>query len=173
MGVIRKFLDLCIEAFACLAFAAMIFVSTWQIISRYVFHDPIIFSEEFLRYGLIWMSMVGLAYANGKSAHITLDLFKDMPPDTKRRLTSFSQIMLMLFALAVMIGGGIRATHLAANQLSPVLGISMGWIYVALPVSGVLTVIYGVLNLVAPVAPNGLSDIDVVREEHQGEHHAV
>lgn len=174
MDTVRKLLDRCIEAFACLAFASMLFVSAWQIVSRYVFHDPIIFSEEFLRYGLIWLSLVGLAYASGKSAHISLDLLKDLPETTQKGLALFAQIMLMLFALTVMIGGGTRATQLAAPQLSPVLGISMAWIYLALPVSGALTILYGLLNIFAPVAPTDTSGVDTVRDDQPaGERHAV
>ncbi|MGC3964543.1 MAG: TRAP transporter small permease [Rhodocyclaceae bacterium] len=149
MNQIRNLIDRVIEVWACLVIAVMLFVSNWQIVSRYVFRDPITFSEEFLRYALVWLSLVGLAYANGKSAHIALDLLRDQLPATRRRLEIFAQLILVLFAAAVMIGGGSRAMSLAAEQVSPVLGISMAWVYLALPVSGVLTILYSALNIFA------------------------
>ena len=171
MNLIRKLLDRSIECFACLMLATMLFVSSWQIVSRYLLSNPITFSEEFLRYALIWLALIGLAYANGKSDHISLELTPQLSPAGQRHLAGFGQLMLMLFALAVMIGGGSRAVALAADQVSPVLGISMAWVYLALPVSGVLCVIYSVLNLLgvheesAELAPSLL--------ELQGENHAA
>ncbi len=170
MNRIRSLLDRIIEAWACLMIAVMLFVSSWQIVSRYVFRDPITFSEEFRRYALIWLSLVGLAYANGKGAHIALDLLKDLPAATRRRLEIFAQLMLVLFAAAVMIVGGSRAMSLAAVQVSPVLGISMAWVYLALPVSGVLTIAYSVLNILAvPAASEAAAPAELI----QGERHAA
>ena len=171
MNQIRNLLDRIIEAWACLMMAVMLFVSSWQIVSRYVFRDPITFSEEFLRYALVWLSLVGLAYANGKGAHIALDLMRDLPAATRRRLDLFAQLMLILFAAAVMIGGGSHAMSLAAAQVSPVLGISMAWVYLALPVSGVLTIVYSAFNILSmfAVANESVMPVAVI----QGENHAA
>lgn len=145
---IRKLMDRAIEVFACLVMAVMLFVSVWQIVSRYVFQNPIIFSEEFLRYALIWMAVIGIAYGIGKSEHIALDFIKDVPPRTRLMLALFTQIAFILFAASVMVTGGAKAVSVAMNQVSPVLGISMGNIYLALPVGGVLSVAYSLLNIV-------------------------
>ncbi len=144
---LRKMLDKAIEAFACLAMATMLFVSVWQIVSRYVFKDPIIFSEEFLRYALIWMAVVGIAYGIGKSEHIALDLIKNVPPKTQLMLALFTQATFILFAGFIMVAGGAKAVSVAFNQVSPVLGISMGNVYLALPIGGVLSVVYSLLNI--------------------------
>lgn len=144
---LRKMLDRAIEAFACLAIATMLFVSVWQIVSRYVFRDPIIFSEEFLRYALIWMAVVGIAYGVGKSEHIALDLLKDVPRKTQLMLALFTQVTFILFAGFIMVAGGAKAVAVAFNQVSPVLGISMGHVYLAMPVGGALSVVYSLLNI--------------------------
>lgn len=145
---LRKFMDRAIESFACLVMAVMLFVSVWQIVSRYVFQDPIIFSEEFLRYALIWMAVVGIAYGIGKSEHIALDFIKDVPPKTQLMLALFTQLVFILFAACVMVIGGAKAVSVAISQVSPVLEVSMGAVYLALPVGGVLSVFYSLLNMV-------------------------
>lgn len=144
---LRKLMDRAIEVFACLVMAVMLFVSVWQIVSRYVFQNPIIFSEEFLRYALIWMAVIGIAYGIGKSEHIALDFIKDVPPKTQLMLALFTQIAFILFAACVMVAGGIQAVNVALSQVSPVLEVSMGTIYLALPVGGVLSVIYSLMNM--------------------------
>lgn len=40
------------------------------------------------------------------------------------------------------------------DQISPSLGISMGYVYLAIPVSGILIIIYSLINLVDTIKGN-------------------
>lgn len=149
MNKIRRWLDRTLEFFCCSLIGMMVFVACWQVISRYVFNSPSTFSEEFLRFSLVWLSVLGLAYVAGKCAHISLTLFLDKCP---KRLTSYwnivIQVVFILFAIYILIIGGWRVSSNAIMQISPVLQLSMGKVYYVLPLSGVLTIIYCVLNII-------------------------
>ncbi|MGF1735912.1 TRAP transporter small permease [Photobacterium satsumensis] len=148
MNKIRWFLDKSLEVFACTLLLSMISVACWQVISRYVFNSPSTFSEEFLRFSLVWLSVLGLAYVAGKREHISLTLFLDKCPT---RLVAFwnitIQIVFILFAVYILIIGGLKVSGNAMMQISPVLRLSMGKVYYVLPISGVLTIAYSLLNI--------------------------
>ena len=94
------------------------------------------------------MAVIGIAYGIGKSEHISLDFIKDVPPKTQLMLALFTQVIFILFAACVMVAGGAKAVSVAFSQVSPVLEVSMGAVYLALPVGGVLSVFYSLLNMV-------------------------
>ncbi len=149
MSKLRKLLDRSIEVFACGLMAMMVLVSCWQVISRYVFNAPSTFSEELLRFSLVWLSVFGLAYVAGKREHISLTLFLDKYPNNiKAYWNVIIQIVFILFSSYILIVGGWKISSNAMTQISPVLQLSMGKVYYALPLSGVLTVIYSVMNIV-------------------------
>lgn len=149
MRAIRHWLDKTIEVFGCGLMIVMVLVACWQVISRYVFNAPSTFSEEFLRFSLVWLSVIGLAYVSGKREHIALTLFLDKCP---AKLAGYwniiIQVVFILFSIYILIIGGWRVSSNAMMQISPVLQLSMGKVYYALPLSGVLTIIYCVLNIV-------------------------
>ncbi|WP_218059668.1 TRAP transporter small permease [Thioclava sp. SK-1] len=132
-----------------LLLVAMVCVLSWQVISRYVLGAPSTFSEEVLRFGVIWLSLLGAAYATGAGTHMTIDLLRELSSGWKRRmLETFVPISLILFAGFVLVLGGVRGVQIAGVQTSPVLGIPMKLIYASLPTSGVLIIGYSLLNLI-------------------------
>jgi TRAP-type C4-dicarboxylate transport system permease small subunit len=148
MARARLLIDSTIRLFGCLLLSGMIIVVTWQVISRYVLNAPSTFSEELLRFGVIWLSLIGAAYATGRSTHMAVDLFKDMAKGRLRLILDFLvPVAFIVFAVTVLILGGTRAVIISAQQYSAVLRIPMGGIYAALPTSGVLIVLYSILNI--------------------------
>ncbi len=128
---------------------AMVVLVTWQVISRYALNDPSTFSEELLRFGVIWLSLIGTAYVAGKSGHMSVDLLKNLLPSRwQDALNILIQFAFIAFAIGVLIVGGMRAVNIATQQYTAVLQIPMGAIYGSLPVAGVLTLIYSVLNII-------------------------
>ncbi|MEH0666904.1 TRAP transporter small permease [Vibrio scophthalmi] len=148
MNTLRKWLDKAIEWFGCSLMTVMVFVACWQVISRYLFNTPSTFSEEMLRFSLVWLSVIGLAYVAGKREHISLTLFLDRYP---ARIAGYWNIVIQMvfiaFSVYIMIIGGWKVSSNAMMQISPVLQLSMGKVYYALPLSGVLIIIYSLLNI--------------------------
>lgn len=160
MNAIRTVLDRVTATFCCALLTAMIILVVWQVVSRYVLNSPSTFTEETLRYGVIWLSLVGTAYVAGKNKHMAVDLLSErLTGNARKTLILVIQLFFVVFGAAVLIKGGMKAVSIAAFQRSAVLQIPMGYVYGALPVSGVLMVIYGVLNaidtLLSPAASAG------------------
>lgn len=147
-GNMKKILDKILETMGCVIFSFMIVTSVWQVVSRYILKSPSTFSEEFLRFSLIWISMLGIAYVSGKMNHISIDFMKDRLG--KKDVIYFGilvQLFFFLFAMFIMVIGGMRAVNISMYQISPALKVSMGMIYFSLPLSGVFIMIYSMINI--------------------------
>lgn len=119
----------------------------WQVLSRYIFSAPSTITDELSRYLFMWVAMIGAAYTTGQKRHLAIDLIV-MKLSGKRKLLVeiFIQIAITAFAVIVLIYGGSVLTiqTLAAGQLTPALGIEMGYVYFCLPITGILMVIYSI-----------------------------
>lgn len=69
----------------------------------------------------------------------------------KKKLTILNaiiEIIIIAFALIVMVYGGISITSLSMTQKTALLGIPMGYVYIVIPITGVVIAVYGVLNVI-------------------------
>ncbi|OAT21754.1 putative rhamnogalacturonide-specific TRAP-type transporter small transmembrane subunit [Buttiauxella gaviniae ATCC 51604] len=149
METIRKGFDRLLEGICCLLLAMMVCVSCWQVISRYVVGVPSTVTEELLRFSLVWLSMLGMAYVAGKQQHISLTLLVDkVSPQVRAWWMVFLQLVFIAFSVWILVIGGMKISSISMLQISPALGIPMGQIYYALPVSGVLIILYSVMNII-------------------------
>ncbi|KGJ02735.1 TRAP-type C4-dicarboxylate transport system, small permease component [Paracoccus halophilus] len=149
MSALRRGLDFLLGFVCCTLLAWLVIVLAWQVISRYALNQPSSTTEEMLRYGVIWMSMLGAAYATGQGSHLSVDMLRDrLAQSGKLRLDLLIGAIFILFAGAVLIYGGMKAVNIASRQTSAVMQIPMSWVYLALPVSGGLMVLYSILNLI-------------------------
>ncbi len=74
--------------------------------------------------------------------------FDDKSPMIKLILAILTETIIFLFAFFVLILGGASIASLAMGQLVPALGISMGVVYLALPTSGAVLILYNILNII-------------------------
>ncbi|MBC6003010.1 TRAP transporter small permease [Paeniclostridium sp. NSJ-45] len=151
MNKFRNILNKVIEVICITLLAFMVVLGTWQIITRYVLNNPSTVSEDLLIYSFVWMSLLGSAYVFGKKDHMTMVFFRQKleskSPKVKIILNVITELLVMIFSAFVLVLGGFQISMLAMGQISPALGISMGYIYLSLPLSGVITIIYNILNL--------------------------
>lgn len=135
--------------------AVMVVDVSWQVASRYLLRDPSSFTEELAGFLLIWIGLLGSAYALRTRAHLGIDLFVGGLEGAARRwATVVSHGLVLLFALAVMVGGGLRLVQLAfqLQQISAAMGIRMGYVYLALPLAGLLMTFFSAAAIADVVA---------------------
>ncbi|MDM5199347.1 TRAP transporter small permease [Fictibacillus enclensis] len=148
MNNVKKKLDHVLAFITCTIMGFMVIVAIWQVFTRYVLNSPSTISEELLRYSLIWVSMLGAAYAFGNKKHIAIEfIVEKLSPKKALRMSVLIEILVVLFAVIVMVVGGIMTVNITMAQTSASLGIPMGYIYLSLPVSGILVISYSVINI--------------------------
>jgi TRAP-type C4-dicarboxylate transport system permease small subunit len=130
--------------------SSMVLAVTWQVVSRYMFSSSSSWTEEVARFLLIWIGMLGAAWAFRNRMHIGLDLLpQKLRGVSARNLRWFTQSIIMLFAVAVLVIGGGQLVLLTweLRQYSAVLGLPISVVYAVIPLTGVLITFYSIAAL--------------------------
>ncbi|WP_455538931.1 TRAP transporter small permease [Terrisporobacter sp.] len=148
MEALRKGLDKVLEFVCCILLSLMTIFATWQVVSRYVFSKPSTVTEELILICFVWMGLLGAAYVFGKQEHMRMSFLVDkLSEKNQGKMQLLAEVMVIIFAVLVLIFGGLKMSQLCMGQSSSSLQIPMGYIYLALPLSGIITVIYNILNI--------------------------
>lgn len=130
--------------------AALVLIVLWGVAASYVVGSPSWWTEETARLLLIWLTMLGAPVALARHEHLGLEVFVDtLDPATRRRVAIFSELVVLVFSLTVLlIGGGYLVTEtLRAGQNTPALNLPMGYVYLATPIGGLGLVLVGIDRL--------------------------
>lgn len=148
--MMRQKIDYVLGSFLAFLMMVMTVVVLWGVFTRYVMSSQASWSEELARFLLIWIGILGAAYAAGQNFHLAIDLLKPkLEVKNQRRLTIFIDLMVIAFALAIMVIGGFRLIYITQvlGQLSPALQVPMSVIYSVVPISGLLVIYYKIADL--------------------------
>ncbi|MEM6979857.1 MAG: TRAP transporter small permease [Planctomycetota bacterium] len=141
----RHALTRCLEVVVMLSVAVMVLDVLWGVLSRFVLRDPSRWTEEVATMLLIWVTLLGAALALAREEHLGVDyLVKKLDPAAQRCMRLFVDVIVMAFAIVVMILGGWTLTRetFLVNQVSPALGIKIGYVYSVVPLSGALMTLF-------------------------------
>ncbi|MEN6427582.1 MAG: TRAP transporter small permease, partial [Phycisphaerales bacterium] len=148
---LKKVLDRLLEVLVMVAMAVLVLDVLWQVFTRLVLKDPSTWTEELAVFMLIWVSLLGAAVALGRGAHLGIDYFVGKLPARVRLGTEVVVFLCVsVFSLLVMVVGGVDlvASNLDLGQESPALRMKMGYVYLAVPVSGFFLTLYAIIGLV-------------------------
>jgi TRAP-type C4-dicarboxylate transport system permease small subunit len=111
---------------------------------------PSSFTEELAGFLLIWIGVLGAAYGFRTRAHLGIDLLvSSLRGGTRRAATIITHTLVVAFALSAMVIGGSLLVRLAfqLNQISAAMGIRVGFVYLALPLAGILMIVFSVESI--------------------------
>ena len=134
----RGLIDKIIQVLSTIIMGVMVIAVCWQVITRYILNNPSTVTEEALRYLLIWVTMVGGAYAYGRRKHLAITALS-------KRLSFKGQKILDIFVQAMVILFCTRLVNTAADQLSAALQLPMPLIYASVPVGAILFIFYALI----------------------------
>lgn len=161
MKQLRKYLNYALNVLAGGSFLAMVLLTCWQVFTRYVLQNPSSWSEEMVSYLFAWMSLFGASIVVGERGHMNIPIIVERMGEKGRKFFAiFAEIIACVFAGVILVYGGLQITNLAMGQMTSSLGLPVGIFYVVLPISGVLNIIYTILNIV-----DIATDSEVVGEE--------
>ena len=117
------------------------------VIVRYVLHTALNFSEELGRYLFVWIVFIGMARCVAEDKHVALDLLPHaLKGNAGRMLKTVIDLLCMFFFFSV-TRAGIALCEVGARQKSATMRIPMNYIYLCIPVCGVLSIFCLVLKL--------------------------
>ncbi len=150
----RRVIDRILESLVIIVMSVLVVDVVWNVAARYLLNAPSSFSVELASFLLIWVGMLGAAYATGQKEHIAIELFpqwlEKKNPKQKRKLDHIINFLIILFAFFVLIIGGIKLVFIVfkLNQVSATMQIPMGIVYLCLPISGALIIFYAVHEMI-------------------------
>lgn len=143
----KKTIDLFFKLLELLVVAcmvAMVIMVFGNVVLRYGFNSGITISEEMSRYCFIWLTYIGAMVAMRDGAHLGVDtLIKKLPLAGKKACFVLNQL-LMLFCNVLFLMGTYQMHGLQVTNVSPVVGISMIWVY---GIGYVVALVMGAFNI--------------------------
>jgi TRAP-type transport system small permease protein len=145
---------------ACLV--AMVIMVFGNVVLRYAFNSGITVSEEMSRYCFIWLTYIGAMIAMREGEHLGVDTLVKHLPVTGKKVCLFLSEALMLLCNGLFILGTWKMHDLQVTNVSPVVGISMIWIYGVGYVVGTVMALFN-LNVLYRLLTGRLSEDELVQ----------
>jgi TRAP-type transport system small permease protein len=112
---------LCLVAMVCMVFG--------NVVLRYAFNSGILVSEELSRYCFIWLTYLGAMVAMREGGHLGVDTLVKQLPRMGKVGCLFMSEALMLLCNVLFVWGTYKMHDLQVTNVSPVVGLSMIWVY--------------------------------------------
>lgn len=121
-------------------------VSIYNFAGRYFFNKTPAWGEETALLCLVWVALLSAALAVRDELHLRVTIIEEvLPPKIIKGLDILARCSILAFAI-FMITEGIKLTLLTSANILPGLRINSSWLYLAVPVGGIILLI-AVLNL--------------------------
>ena len=142
--------------------AVAVVLNLAQIIYRYVLFSPLAWTEEAMRYLMVWVTMLGIAASLYRGEEAMAGFFGGIRSARFQKALHVLRIKLILIFGAMLAWFGLPFATGAGSQVSPAAQIPMLWPNLAIFVGGVLVIVMAVGIFIAPPAPR---EGDVLRPE--------
>jgi TRAP-type C4-dicarboxylate transport system permease small subunit len=137
-AVVGRLLDHVEELVGGLTFVSMTAIVFVNVVSRYLFNDPIPGADELATLGFTWAVFVGAAAGVRQRLHIGIEYLTTLLPSRGRAALGLVVVLLMA-GFVVLVGVyGIKLVSIGHFKRTPVLQWSYAWVYLAIPVGSAL-----------------------------------
>lgn len=111
------------------ALALMVALVFGNVFMRYAFNSGFTVSEELSRWLFVWLTFLGAVIALRDNAHLGTDMLVGRLGPAGKRLCMGISLLLMLFCLWLIFKGTYDQFMVNKDSESPVMEVSMGWLY--------------------------------------------
>lgn len=118
------------------------FITTYTVFTRYLLNIVPSWSEEIPRYLLVWITYLGAGLAIKFKEHISLDVFFNLMSLRARQVGHFFLNGLVAIVAVIMVVYGIGLVNHFGEDLMESIPVTNFWLYLAMPVSGTLMLLY-------------------------------
>lgn len=123
-------------------FAAVVIITSMQVVARYVFNNSFVWAEELARYVFIWGTMIAVGLGFREGAHLALNILSDkLKPAVGFVMFLVAQVMLYVF-LGVVCVYGLRIVFMNFTITSSAMKIPLALPYLGIPVGSIIIIIF-------------------------------
>jgi TRAP-type C4-dicarboxylate transport system permease small subunit len=118
--------------------AVMVVLVFTNVVCRYLLNFSIIWAEEISQYLMVWVAFLGAGLALREGRHVAIEMLQDRMPLKAKRMTRHVVALSLLIFMCVLVVLGFQFVSFAWDQETPVLNISLGIPYMAVPIGALL-----------------------------------
>jgi TRAP-type transport system small permease protein len=122
---------------------------SWQVFGRYVLNDTPTWAESLTLVVILYVALIGAAVGVRDAGHIGMESLLILVPDEMRRRIEIVIFVFVGLFGAMMLYYGWGLTAGVISYKIPTLGISEGWHYAPLLVSGLLITLFSIEHVIA------------------------
>ena len=124
-------------------------IITWQVFARYVLSASPAWAEQASLLLMLWFILFAAAAGVREGFHIQLTMIQDRAsPAARKRIRIFCHLIVAIFGLFMAIFGAQLVGEVWSHRI-PTLGLSRGWAYIPIALSGGLTAFFAIEQAVA------------------------
>lgn len=146
--IAKRWLDRVVEAVALILLVITVLAVSAQVVTRTFFDYTPSWSEEVALLSMVWFSFIGIAVGFKENLHIGVSFLVNLCPDFIRKGVSILTYLIVLVLGYIFITYGWTFTVLMSNSTMAGTQLPSSFLYAAIPVAGVLLVIYGMELLI-------------------------
>ncbi|WP_299904091.1 TRAP transporter small permease [uncultured Paracoccus sp.] len=135
LGMMR-WLHRVVEWLAIALFAAIVIVAVVSVVNRFFLGNSLSWSEEFQRYGHIWLVLLAVTIAYRRGSHIGVDLLHDMLPGRAAALLRGAIDAAWLLLGVLICWSAWKILGVSSRQISAGLGVTMDKVYAGFLLAG-------------------------------------
>ena len=148
MQAIRALLDRIIQVVMGISSLVLAAVTMIQVISRFVFKNPIPWGQDIVRLSFIYLVFWGGAYCVRMKEHLNIDILQTSLSGKKRVVLDQLINLISLAFFAFLFIYGIKFSLTGQSQKAPYLSLSMLWYYISLPSAALFMFIYQLTEII-------------------------
>lgn len=129
------------EWLTCIFLIVMVVIIFLQVVSRTFLQSSFPWTEELARYLMIWLTFLGAAFSFQYGAHIGIGIITDKLPKKLAAIIDVIVCILCIFLFSILLVKGWELVARSMNQQSPAMSIPMSYVYLIIPLSGILMIL--------------------------------
>ena len=133
-----------LELLIVLCMLAMVVMVFGNVVLRYAFNTGITISDEMSRYCFIWLTYIGAMVAMREKGHLGVDTLVKHLGLTGKKVCLFLSEAIMLACNVLFFIGTFKMHDLQVTNISPVVGMSMIWVY---GIGYIVAIVMGIMNV--------------------------
>ena len=137
-----------VEAVIVIQLSLLSLVLVYQVIMRYVFNNPPVWSEELALFLMQWITFIGVSYGIHKRLHVRMPALELRLPPTWRKALVISSNILCLTACFLAIRPAWAYFSRMAVVTSPAMRLPYGFVYICLPIGYTLVVMSFIVDII-------------------------
>ena len=153
LGGIRLVIDRVLAAICIITFTGLVVIVSWQVFTREVLNNSAPWTQEAALYTFVVLSAFAAAYVFSERGHIAVEiLVEKLRPSLQRVMGVVIELIVIFFFVVAFIIGGSGVAENSWGQDISTLPLSVGQVFLVLPIAGVLVVFYSVTHLIGILA---------------------